>query len=53
MHTHHGSGQMFLATGLNVLLFLTFWRLAWHAVASRSKSPMVQALAKAAFAQAG
>ena len=53
MHTHHGSGQMFLANGLNVLLFLTFWRLAWHFVASRTSSPTVQSLAKAAFVQAG
>lgn len=53
MHTHHGSGQMFLANGLNVLLFLTFWRLAWHAVASRTSSPTVHALARAAFVQAG
>lgn len=53
MHTHHGSGQLFLANGLNVLLFLTFWRLFWHFAASTFKAPAVQALARAAYVQAG
>lgn len=44
---------MFLTTGLNVLLFLTFWRIGWHAVASRTSSPTLHALARAAFVQAG
>lgn len=44
---------MFIANGLNILLFLTFWRLVWHYVASKTKSPAVQAIAKAAFVQAG
>lgn len=44
---------MFLANGLNVLLFLTFWRLAWHYVSCHTKSPMVQSLAAAAYVQGG
>ncbi len=53
MHVHHGSGQMFIATGLNVLLFLTVWRLAWHYLATKVPHPAVQSLARAAFVQAG
>ena len=44
---------MFITNGINILLFLTFWRLAWHAVASNIKHPAAQALARAAFVQAG
>lgn len=44
---------MFIANGLNILLFLTVWRLAWHWVASHSNNSMIQSLAKAAFVQAG
>lgn len=53
MHTHHGSGQMFLVNGLNVLLFLTLWRVSWFHIGRKFKSPLIQSLAKAAFVQAG
>lgn len=52
MHTHFGSGTSFIMTGLNVLLFLTFWRLAWFHVARLTSSPMITALASAANFQA-
>lgn len=51
MHTHHMSGNMFLANGLNILLFLTIWKLAWFHVA-RLTGPTGRALASAAFFQA-
>ncbi len=44
---------MFIANGLNVLLFLTLWRLVWFHVARKFKSPVVQSLSRAAFFQAG
>lgn len=54
MHTHFSSGTMMLATLLNVLLALTFWKLAWgHAARSFPNNQTVQALAGAAFFQAG
>ena len=51
MHTHFASGPSFIATGLNVLVFLTLWRLVWHHVAGRSTSPFVQSFATAALYQ--
>lgn len=54
MHTHFGSGTQFLTTGLNVLLFLTFWRLAWfHIPKLFNNNPSVRALAGAAQFQVG
>lgn len=51
MHTHFRSWTMFVSNGLNILLFLTFWRLVWlHA--GRSSNPTVKALAGAALFQA-
>ena len=38
-------------TGLNVLLFLTFWKLLWFHL-GRAGNPTVKALAGAAFFQA-
>lgn len=51
MHTHFASGPTFIATGLNVLIFFSAWRLIWHHVAARSTSPLVQSLAAAALYQ--
>lgn len=53
MHTHFASGPHFVTTGLNVLIFLTLWRLVWHHVAANSKGSTVNALASAALYQAG
>lgn len=51
MHTHFRSWTAFVSQGLNILLFLTAWRLAWlHA--ARSSNPTVKALAGAALFQA-
>jgi peroxiredoxin family protein len=52
LHTHFGSGTTLLSNGINVLLFLTFWRLAAFHL-SRSSNPTVKAVAGAMFAQAG
>lgn len=52
MHTHFGSGTTLLSNGLNVLLFLTFWKIVWMHL-SRSSNPTVKALSGAAFFQAG
>ena len=52
MHTHFASGTSMIMTGLNVLLFLTFWKLVWHA-AARTGNPTLKALSGAAFFQAG
>lgn len=56
MHTHHGSGQMFIVNGLNVLLFLTFWRLlavVVHGSRIAARYPYIAALSRAAYFQAG
>ena len=45
---------MFITNGLNILLFLTFWRLAWfHIPRLLPNSRIVKALASAANFQAG
>lgn len=53
MHTHFASGPSFIATGLNVVIFLTLWRLVWHHVAANSKSQTMQTFATAALYQGG
>lgn len=51
MHTHFRSWTTLVSNGLNILLFLTFWRIAWlHA--ARSDNATVKALAGAALFQA-
>ena len=52
LHTHFGSGTTFVSNGLNILLFLTFWKLAWFHL-SRTGNPTIKALSGAAFFQAG
>lgn len=50
MHTHFGSATLGGAAFLSVLLFGTFWRLAWfHGVNSRN--PLVAGLSRAALVQ--
>lgn len=47
---------MFITNGLNVLLFLTFWRLAAvvvHGSKLAGRYPYIAAIAKAAYFQAG
>lgn len=50
MHTHFSSGTTMIANGLNVVIFLGFWRLVWLHVA-KSQNPTLQALAGAALFQ--
>lgn len=50
MHTHFGSATHGLAAFLSVLVFGTFWRLAWlHALAT--KNTHMQGFARAALSQ--
>jgi hypothetical protein len=51
MHTHFFSGTAAVGTFLSVLVLGTAWKLAWHAIASRSTNPAVLSIAKAALFQ--
>ena len=51
MHTHFFSGTAAVQAFISVLVLGTVWKLAWHALASRTTNPAVLSVAKAALFQ--